>query len=777
VAFSADDVLRAMAADLVLGAQIKDRQAALEHALMYLHEQHVLILQQGLAVFRQSMTIRILPDRHGDRFTKGDYSALDQHYQERIFQVHVMNEYARLALDKVRQALALVAAYFTVGKEEFVRRYFSGRQELVERATSAESYRRIVDELRNASQVSIVAAKESENMLVLAGPGSGKTRVVAHRCAYLLRVERVQARAILVLCFNRNAALTLRRRLLDLVGADARAVTVSTYHSLAMRLIGASFAERAQRHGNELPDFKDVIKRATCLLKGEIDLPGLEKDELRDRLLAGYRHILVDEYQDIDPEQYDLVSAIAGRTRSDSDSKLSIMAVGDDDQSIYGWRDANVEFIRRFAKDYDAKAHYLVENYRSTTNIVAAANQLIALNRDRMKTKQPIRVNQGRRMDDPGGRWTRLDPVGQGRVQVLRVADPACEASAVVTEMERIRTLDPKAQWADFAVLARTAEELAPVRALCEHRHIPVIWNADKDRTQPLHRIREIAEFLAELKDCASELRRAADLQARLAQVTGSRRANPWFALLGDILAEYREDSANAQAPVGIAIEFIYDALADRRREHFAGAGIFLATVHAAKGTESPHVLVMGGGWPTRETTEEERRVYYVAMTRAKETVCLLERRDCPNPFLTALKGDFVFNRDCPPTTAVEAGILDRRYEPIGMADVHLDMAGRRPVSDPVHRRIAALQPGDSLRFQRETEGIYLVDADGEPVARLSQQAYGKWKDRVASVDAVRVAAVVMRETADCTDPNYAALLLVPSWGIPLAEVTYRRAQ
>jgi len=773
VAFSADDVLRAMAADLVLGAQIKDRQAALEHALMYLHEQHVLILQQGLAVFRQAMTIRILPDRHGDRFTKGDYSALDQHYQERVFQVHVMNEYARLALDKVRQALALVAAYFTVGKEEFVRRYFSGRQQLIERATSAESYRRIVDELRNASQVSIVAAKESENMLVLAGPGSGKTRAVAHRCAFLLRVERVPARAILVLCFNRNAALTLRRRLLDLVGADARGVTVSTYHSLAMRLIGASFAERAQRRGNEMPDFEDVIERATRLLKGDIDLPGLEKDELRDRLLAGYRHILVDEYQDIDAGQYDLVSAIAGRTRSDSDSKLSIMAVGDDDQSIYGWRGANVDFIRRFAADYNAKAHYLVENYRSTAHIVAAANQLIARNRDRMKTSQPIRVNQGRRMDDPGGRWARLDPVGLGRVQALRVADAGAEALAAVAEMERMRTLDPRVQWADFAVLARTAEELASIRALCEHRQIPVIWNADRDNLPPLHRIREIAAFLDELKDCRSELRRASDLEERLAQITGPRRANPWFALLHEILSDYREDSANAEAPVGLAVEFIYDALADRRREHFAGSGVFLATVHAAKGTEFRHVVVMGGGWPVRDPSEDERRVYYVGMTRAQETLCLLDRRDVRNPFAESLSGDFVFRRDCPPVSAVDAGILNRRYELIGMADVYLDMAGRRPAADPIHRHIAALQPGDSLKFQRERESLYLVDATGERIAKLSQGAYEKWTDRVASVDSLRVTAIVTREAADCADPNYAALLRVPAWGVPLAEVTY----
>ena len=84
-------------------------------------------------------------------------------------------------------------------------------------------------------------------MLILAGPGSGKTRTVVHRCAYLLRVERVRPQSVLVCCFNRHAAIELRRRLTDLVGDDARGVTVLTYHALAMRLLGYSFSGQADQ--------------------------------------------------------------------------------------------------------------------------------------------------------------------------------------------------------------------------------------------------------------------------------------------------------------------------------------------------------------------------------------------------------------------------------------------------------------------------------------------------------------------------------------------------
>lgn len=105
----------------------------------------------------------------------------------------------------------------------------------------------------------------------------------------------------------------------------------------------------------------------------------IDGDEMRDRLLAGYRFILVDEYQDIDEQQYQLISALAGRNQDD-DNKLTILAVGDDDQNIYQFRGANIGFIRQFETDYQATKHYLVENYRSSKHIIDAANQLINAN-------------------------------------------------------------------------------------------------------------------------------------------------------------------------------------------------------------------------------------------------------------------------------------------------------------------------------------------------------------------------------------------------------------
>ena len=104
---------------------------------------------------------------------------------------------------------------------------------------------------------------------------------------------------------------------------------------------------------------------------------------------------LVDEYQDINADQYELIAALAGRTLKDNDRKLTLFAVGDDDQNIYAFNGASVKFIHRFEADYGPKPFFLTDNYRSTGHIIDAANELIEPARQRMKTEHPIHVDRG----------------------------------------------------------------------------------------------------------------------------------------------------------------------------------------------------------------------------------------------------------------------------------------------------------------------------------------------------------------------------------------------
>lgn len=149
---------------------------------MWLHEQDVLRLNKGLAVFRPAMTIHLEQGRR--RFTKADYEPLEMHYEEQVLQVHVMDEYVQRGLKKMADAMRLSMDYFHLEQEEFLKRWMPDREKELRRQTTPESWRKIVEALGNPVQKELVADdREQTNVLVLAGPGSGKTKVLVHRIA------------------------------------------------------------------------------------------------------------------------------------------------------------------------------------------------------------------------------------------------------------------------------------------------------------------------------------------------------------------------------------------------------------------------------------------------------------------------------------------------------------------------------------------------------------------------------------------------------------------
>ena len=389
-------LLTSVKSDITIASEFRNPNRLMDRSLLWLHEQEIIRLNKGLTVFRPAMTIRLKPERRG--FAQTDFASLKLHYDEQILQIHVMAEYVQQDLGVMAEALRMAMDYFSLRRDEFLRRWLPDRERELSRQTTPESWQSIVGSLNNPEQRRIVADdREQTNVLVLAGPGSGKTRALVHRIAYLIRVRRENPHGILALAYNRHAALEIRRRLGDLIGDDARGVMVLTCHALAMRLVGASFTGRANRLDDI--DFRGILQQAVSLLRGE-GLPPEEADEYRTRLLANFRWILVDEYQDIGPDEYALISALAGRTLSDEDDKLSLFAVGDDDQNIYAFNGSSVEFIRRFETDYGASPAFLTANYRSTNHIIQAANAVIEPARERMKSMRPS-ISIGR---EPGGR-------------------------------------------------------------------------------------------------------------------------------------------------------------------------------------------------------------------------------------------------------------------------------------------------------------------------------------------------------------------------------------
>ena len=357
-------------------------------------------------------------------------------------------------------------------------------------------------------------------LLILAGAGSGKTRVLTHRIAYLLATGRARAGEILAITFTNKAAAEMRERAGALVGDDARRMWVSTFHSACVRLLryeheaaglSSSFtiydAQDSQRLIQMVLKAQDVdIKRFTPKMvaarisdaKNELigparyaetagkdpvsrivadayveydkrmrasnaldfdDLIMRTVDLLRENPLIAehyhrrFRHILVDEYQDTNHAQYVLVRALVG-DGSDGVTPAELTVVGDSDQSIYAFRGATIRNIEEFERDFTgARTILLEQNYRSTQNILSAANAVIAR-------------NTGRRAKNL---WTAS---GDGALITLDAADSEHdEARFVIGEIDRLA--DSGVEWGDIAVFYRTNAQSRALEELLVRQGIP----------------------------------------------------------------------------------------------------------------------------------------------------------------------------------------------------------------------------------------------------------------------------------------------------------------
>jgi len=161
----------ALETDLLLTSESRDVGKLLDRALLWLHEQEVIRLNKGLAVFRPAMTLRLAEARRG--FHKADFEPLRIHYQEQVVQIHVMAEFVRRGMAAMADALQLAMDYFGMERDKFISRWLPNRERELKRQTTPDSWHAIVESLGNPVQQRIVADdREQTNVLVLAGPGS-----------------------------------------------------------------------------------------------------------------------------------------------------------------------------------------------------------------------------------------------------------------------------------------------------------------------------------------------------------------------------------------------------------------------------------------------------------------------------------------------------------------------------------------------------------------------------------------------------------------------------
>ncbi|NJP30519.1 UvrD-helicase domain-containing protein [Micromonospora thermarum] len=520
----------------------------------------------------------------------------------------------------------------------------------------------------------VAASAPGGPLLIVAGPGTGKTRTLTHRIAYLCAELNVFPEHCLAITFTRRAAEELRHRLDGLLGPVAEDVTVGTFHSVGLQILrenaGAAglpadfrIADDADRAAARVEAGDDRDAYVAVLRKQDL----VDLDELltlplallrADRKLAQayrdrWRWIFVDEYQDVDEVQYELL-----RLLSPADGNLC--AIGDPDQAIYSFRGADVGYFLRFSQDFtDARLVRLNRNYRSSAPILAAAVQAIA----------PSSLVRGRRLDP-----ARLDPEAPlvGRYAAGSVAD---EADFVVRTVDELvgglshRSLDSgridgrstTLSFSDIAVLYRTDSQAAPIVDALARANIPVQKRShDRLRDRP-----GVAAIARELRH-AGGLAGGLPARVRLAgQVVAERFATPTLDGSGAVRPEDVRVAVDLLTPLarrcGDDLELFLSQLVtgaevdalDPRAE-----AVTLLTLHAAKGLEFPVVFLVGAEdgllplrWPGSEPDEdavaEERRLFFVGLTRAQDRLYVSHaarrirqgaERDCrPTPFLDTI--------------------------------------------------------------------------------------------------------------------------------------------
>ena len=349
--------------------QEKPTIADIEEALLYLTKTELMKIEGGFIVIYNTMQIGRIADRR-TRYGKEQYRLLDEFYKQRIRQIHIVGEYANLMVRDYDSALHFVNDYFTMDFRKFINQYFKEeRRAQIDQNITPAKYNKLFGELSNR-QCEIIDDKESKYIVVAAGPGSGKTRVLVHKLASLLLLEDVKHEQLLMLTFSRAAATEFKKRLIDLVDNAAHYVDIKTFHSYSFDLIGKQ---------GSLDEAKDVVRRAAEMIEnGEVEQSKIAKSVL-----------VIDEAQDMGADDFRLVQALMHQNE-----EMRVIAVGDDDQNIYAFRGSDSRYMQSLVSEEGAKLYEMTDNYRSSKAVVDCANRFAQRISVRLK-KIPIQSVTG----------------------------------------------------------------------------------------------------------------------------------------------------------------------------------------------------------------------------------------------------------------------------------------------------------------------------------------------------------------------------------------------
>ncbi len=554
--------------DNLFAETLKCKYEDIQNALLYLSKMSLLTVEGGFLVLYNAMQIKRLVTDNKKQYKNDDYKTLKEHYELKIQQIHIVGEYANMMVNDYNQALEFVNDYFQLEYDGFIKKYFKGdRKGQIKRTITPAKYNKLFGCL-SPIQKKIIDDDESQYITVLAGPGSGKTRVLVHKLASLLLLEDIKSEQLLMLTFSRAAATEFKTRLIDLIGNAAHYIDIKTFHSYCFDLLG--------KLGNE-EEFDDCILAATEMIEnGEVEQNKLTKTVL-----------VIDEAQDIDSNEFRLISALM-----EKNPEMKVIAVGDDDQNIYEFRGSSSKYLKEIIHNKENSNQYeLLENYRSVKKIIDFNNAFSKNIKDRMKENPIVHVRKD-----------------IGKVTIRNYKTNNLEVP-LVNEILKIKQGNKK-----IAILTQKNEEALRVLGLLNKYGIKakLIQNDDGFSLYSLAEVRyfikclsqeddspviSLEVFMEALNKLSIKYINSSALEVVISMIKSFSKVNKVM---------YRTDFIN------FIKESKYEDFVDIDK-----TTVLVSTIHKAKGKEFDIVHILLDN--PYLSTDEQKRKLYVGMTRAKD--------------------------------------------------------------------------------------------------------------------------------------------------------------
>jgi ATP-dependent DNA helicase RecQ len=543
-----------------------------EDALFYLSRIGAISIEGGFMVIYNRLRLERLKHDNRIRFKKEDYKKLENYYQSKTRQIHIVGEYARLHLEEYSKALQFVEDYFSLHFEDFLKKYFPAERRVeLERNITPGKFEKLFGEL-SPRQLSIIMEKDAKRIVVAAGPGSGKTRVLAHKLASLILLEDAKHEQLLMLTFSRVAVTEFKKRLFSLVGNAANLVEIKTFHSYCFDLLG--------KVGN-LEDSDKIIENAIkAINKGMV-----EKSRVTKAVLV------IDEAQDISKTEFELI-----KTLIEANDRIRIIAVGDDDQNIFEFRGSNSRYLRELLNEEGSKKFELVENYRSCKELVELANQYVRSLDGRLK-KEPLESEN----DSPG-------------IVELTWCESPYLYEPIVNKILKTKSSGTS------CVLTSTNEQALQIASLLQQKGLQAKLIQSNEKLK-LGNLVEVRNFMDLLINTGTKILVQQDDWQKSVEIFKEKNSNSANFKAVERLIEDFQKTCGSRIFLSDFKEFVNES----RLEDFIApdeSEILVSTIHKAKGKEFDTVYLMLQDF--KFDTQEKRRQLYVALTRAKTRLFLI---------------------------------------------------------------------------------------------------------------------------------------------------------